>query len=136
MEPSIALILYLFKFYIKIQKVFYQITCKRRGIINRGVLLPTRRGPNETRTHDLLLTRQALCHLSHGTVNCFDFVFIQILYKNKESFLPNNMQKTRNNLLLTRQALCHLSHGTVNCIDGFIYSNLISNKESWTNFLV
>ncbi|KAK4026743.1 hypothetical protein OUZ56_015769 [Daphnia magna] len=25
-------------------------------------------GPNETRTRDLLLTRQALCHLSHETI--------------------------------------------------------------------
>ena len=30
-------------------------------------------GPNGTRTRDLLLTRQALCHLSHRTTNNLSF---------------------------------------------------------------
>ncbi|KAK4030926.1 hypothetical protein OUZ56_024337 [Daphnia magna] len=53
--------------------------------------------PNETRTRDLLLTRQALCHLSHATIDT--------------RYRPNET-RTRD-LLLTRQALCHLSHATI-----------------------
>jgi hypothetical protein len=40
---------------------------KRHGMIMMTFLT----GPNETRTRDLLLTRQALCHLSHRTTKWF-----------------------------------------------------------------
>ncbi|KAK4030927.1 hypothetical protein OUZ56_024321 [Daphnia magna] len=64
--------------------------------------------PNETRTRDLLLTRQALCHLSHATI---DIMKANSLYNLKTRYRPNET-RTRD-LLLTRQALCHLSHATI-----------------------
>ncbi|KAK4027973.1 hypothetical protein OUZ56_017129 [Daphnia magna] len=35
--------------------------------------------PNETRTRDLLLTRQALCHLSHATIDLIKLLTIKNL---------------------------------------------------------
>ncbi|KAK4027976.1 hypothetical protein OUZ56_017136 [Daphnia magna] len=62
--------------------------------IHKNILI----GPNETRTRDLLLTRQALGHLSHATI---DIMKTNSLYNLKVSLLCIGTGDERNRDMAT-----------------------------------